>query len=67
MLQLRLYEHLYLLAVDAQFLEQEVGDVLGLMDDSRQQVHRFDGLLAIALRRVDSLLDCLLRLDGKLV
>ena len=66
-MQLRLDEHVNLLGVDSQLLQQEVHDILRLIHHTCQQVYWLDGLLAIALCSVDSLLDCLLRLNGKLV
>ena len=67
MLQLLLQKHLYLLTVDAEFLKQKVDNVLGFRHDTGKQMGRFYGLLTISLRCVDSLLDCLLRLNCEFV
>ena len=61
-------QHLFhLAAVDPQFLEEEVRDILSDFEDAGQQMFRFDGLLAASLHEVDCLLDGLLCLDGEFV
>ena len=56
-----------MLAVHAQLAKEVVGDVLALLHDAVEQVHRLDGLLASRLRTTGSSLHGLLRLDSKLV
>ena len=54
-------------AVDAQFLKEEIRDVFPHLEDTGQQVLRFDGLLSPCLYKVDGFLNGLLGLDGKFV
>ena len=66
-LQFRLYQHLYLLCIDTQLLQQVADNILGFLHDACQQVYRFDGLLPTALCSIDGFLYRLLRLNSKLV
>ena len=67
MLYLLVGKGLYLLCVDTELLEDEVGNVTSLEEYSLEDVYRFDSLLTVLLRGVDGLLHHLLRLDCKLV
>ena len=67
MLYLLIDEHLYLLGVDSQLLEDEGCNVLGLRDYSFQYVCRFYNLLAVHLCGVHRLLNRLLCFDCKLL
>ena len=67
MLYLLIDEHLYLLGVDSQLLEDEGCYVLGLRDYSFQYVCRFYNLLAVHLCGVHRLLNRLLCFDCKLL
>ena len=62
-----IHEQLYLLAVHAEFLEDEGAYVLRLLQYAFQQVYGFDGLLAVQLCAVNCLLHSLLGFNGKLV
>ena len=66
-LHLLLQEHSNLIAVHAQLLEDVVGYIRCLLDDTTEKMHRFDGLLTISLRYVHSGLHRFLRLDCKFV
>ena len=67
MLDFLICEHLNLLGVDTEFLEDEGRNVLRLLQDSFQYVYRFDDLLAVQLCGIHCLLHGLLSFDGKLV
>ena len=67
MLDFLVDEHLNLLSVDTQLLEEEVRHVLRLLQHAFQDMYRFDDLLAIQLCGIDGLLNSLLCFDCKLV
>ena len=60
-------EHVYLLGIDSELLENEVAHVASLLHQGLQQMNWLYGLLSRTLRKVHSPLDCFLRLDCKLV
>ena len=66
-LHLLVGERGYLIGVHPELAEQEVGNVLGLYQYALEQMHRFNGLLAVGLRYVDGLLHHLLCLDSEFV
>ena len=67
MLDLVIHEHLDLLGVDPEFLEDEVRNVLRLLQYSFEYMYRFDDLLAVHLGNVYCLLYGLLCFDCKFV
>ena len=67
MLDLLINQHLDLLGVHAEFLEDEGAYVLRLLQYSFEYMYRFDDLLAVHLGGVHCLLYGLLRFDCKLV
>ena len=66
MLYLLIYQKFYLLGVDTEFLEDEVGHILGLLHHSFQNMYRFDDLLTIHLGGIHCLLNGFLCFDCKL-
>ena len=60
-------EHVDLLGVDAEFLEDEGCHVLRLLQYSFEYMYRFDDLLTVQLGRIHCLLNSLLCFDCKLV
>ena len=56
-----------MLAVDAEFLEDEVGYIFAHLQHPRHQMFRLDGLLSAALYQIDRFLHSLLRFDCKVV
>ena len=64
---LLLHEHLDLLGVDTEFLEDEGHNVLRLLHHSFKDMYRFDDLLAVHLGGVHCLLNGFLCFDCKFV
>ena len=64
---LLIYQKLYLLGVNPEFLEDEVRYVLRLLHHTLENVCRFDDLLAVHLSRIDSCLNSLLCFNCKFV
>ena len=67
MLDLLRYQKVYLLGVHAEFLEDEVHDVLRLLHHTFQDMNRLYHLLPAQLCRVHGLLHGFLSLDCKFV
>ena len=67
MLDLVLQTQLDALGVHSQLLEHVVRHVFALVHHAGKDVNRLDGLLSIALRRVQRALDSLLGFDGEFV
>ena len=57
----------YLLAVYAEFLENEVRYIFAHLQQTCHQMFRLDGLLSTALYQIYRFLHCLLRFDCKVV
>ena len=67
MLDLVIHEHLYLLGVHTEFLEDEGRDVLRLLQYSFEYMYRFDDLLTVHLGGIHCRLNSLLCFDCKFV
>ena len=67
MLDLAIHEHLDLLGVHTEFLEDEGCHVLRLLQYTFQYMYRFYHLLTVQLRRIHRRLNSLLSFDCKFV